>query len=227
MTRPAASAAVAQARGRGHAAGVDEALDAGRVYLQRLAAAMPAAAKTLRRHGRISRGGAADALAAAGALLPAALARHLRKRAAEPSAALEVLARHGRPAALADPRALLAERLADPETSPRLGGLLGDDGPRAAAWLATRSGDAAEPLGRALAAAAPLVLGALMDAAPAETLLAWLTRQDEVPLAEPERLAGGAGGAAAAFRVLRRRAFPVVDTRTPLMPGRGARASPW
>ena len=187
---------------------MDEPLDPGRVYLERLAAAAPMAAKALRRHGRLSRGGAADALAAAGALIPAALARHRRKRAAEPSAALEVIARHGQPAALADPRALLAERLADPDTTARLGGLLGDDGPRAAAWLAARTGDEAEPLGRALAAAAPLVLGALADAAPAEALLAWLARQDELPLAEPDRLAGGAGGAAAAFRALRRRAFP-------------------
>jgi hypothetical protein len=188
---------------------VSDARGPGAVYLERLAAAAPAAARTLRRHGRLSRAGAAEALAAAAALLPAALARHRRKRGKEPSAALDVIARHGRPAALADPQALLVERLADPETNPRLGGLLGDDGPRAAAWLAKRTGDEAERLGRALGCVAPLVLGALGGAATPEQLVAWLARQDEAPLAEPERLAGGgAAESAAAFRALRRRAFP-------------------
>src|SRR5262245_59247639 len=140
---------------------MDANADPGHAYLDALEPAAPGAAKALRRQGRLSRGGAADALAAAGALLPLALARHQRKRTAEPQAARGVIQKYGRTAALGDPAPVLRERLADPDLNARLGGLLADDGPRAAAWLAPRSGDDAAALGRAVAACAPLVLAAL------------------------------------------------------------------
>lgn len=187
---------------------MDAAPDLSRAYLDALEPAVPAAAKALRRFGGVSRGGAAEALAAAGALLPPALGRHQRKRSTVPHAAGEVIAKYGRPAALSDPTPVLQERLADPEANARLGGLLGDDGVRAAQWLAPRTGDDALALGRALAACAPLVLAALARAGTADALRAWLAALDAEVLAEPARLTASDGSAARTFRALRSRAFP-------------------
>jgi hypothetical protein len=206
--KEAASAFLRTAPARGTLACVDAAPDLSRAYLDALEPSVPAAAKALRRFGNVSRGGAAEALAAAGALLPPALGRHQRKRATVPNAAGEVIAKFGRTAALLDPTTVLQERLADPETNPRLGGLLGDDGVRAALWLAPRTGDDAGALGRALAACAPLVLAALGRAGPVEALRGWLAALDVEVLADPARLTASDGAPARTFRALRSRAFP-------------------
>lgn len=182
--------------------------DVPRAYLAALEPAAPGAAKALRRQGRLSRGGAAEALAAAGALLPLALARHQQKRAAEPRAVQDVIGKYGRTGALGDPAPVLRERLADPDLSARLGGLLGDDGPRVAAWLAPRTGDDALALGRSVASCAPLLLAALGRAGSAEAIDAWLRGLDLAALGEPARLATDEGFAGTAFRALRGKAFP-------------------
>lgn len=177
-------------------------------YLQVLEALAPVAAKTLRQHLPISRGGAAESLAAAGALLPPALARHQARRPGEPDAARQVLRKYGQPAALGTPAAALRSLLADPRLSPRLGGLLGDDGARAAAFVARRTGDDAAALGLALAACAPLALAALERAADDAALGPWLASLPQAVLTAPEGLADPATLPGAWFAALRARAFP-------------------
>lgn len=187
---------------------MSEATDPASLYLDLVEAAAPAAAKALRSAGVLSRGGAAEALAAAVALLPLALARHQRRRGAEPAAARDVLAKYGPESALAEPGRTVGQRFALPDLSARLGGLLGDDGPRAAAWIATRSGDAPVAVARALAAAAPVALAALGRAAALHGFDAWLLSLPEGPLAQPASLIGAGGLPAAWFSALRSKAFP-------------------
>ncbi|MFM8978905.1 MAG: hypothetical protein ACKOSS_00345 [Planctomycetia bacterium] len=177
-------------------------------YLAAVEQAAGAAAKALRTRGDLSRSGSAEAISAAAALLPAALARHRRRRKGAIEAVLEVLAKFGRPEALATPR-LLQEpdpRLGEP--NPRLGGLLGDDGVRLAAWLAARTHDPAPVGGRALAAVAPMLLAALAQAGSADELAAWLDERADGELAEPATLVADSGFPAEAFRRIRTRGFP-------------------
>jgi hypothetical protein len=178
-------------------------------YLAAIEQAAGATAKALRVRGDLSRSGSAEALAAATALLPAALARHRRRRGGELKAVLDVLAKFARPDALRQPR-LLAGPPAPPtpDPSPRLGGLLGDDGPRTADALARRTSDPPAVVGRALATAAPIVLAALQAAGTAEELGAWLAERGDAELSDPQQLTDGDGFPAEAFRRIRTRGFP-------------------
>lgn len=187
---------------------MSETIDPATRYLEALEAAAPAAAKGLRQHLPLSRGGAAEAFAAAGALLPSALARHQARRGGAPGAARDVLRKFGLPAGLKHPSPALRAQISRSDLSPRLGGLLGDDGPRAAAWIAARTGDDASALGCALAACAPLVLGALGLAAEDPALAAWLGGLSQDVLGTPAGLAEPTTMPGAWFAALRARAFP-------------------
>jgi hypothetical protein len=178
-------------------------------YLGAIEQVAGAVAKTLRARGDLSRSGSAEALAAATALLPAAVARHRRRRGGSFEAAREVWTKFGRPEALVQPRVLLTSTdPRTPEPSPRLGGLLGDDGPRTADFLAQRTSDPPQVIGRALASAAPLVLAALGASGSAEDLGAWLAHRTDEELDDPAGLVANDGFPAEAFRRIRTRGFP-------------------
>lgn len=177
-------------------------------YLLAVERSAGAAAKALRTRGDLSRSGSAEAISAAAALLPAALARHRRKRAGSIDAVMDVLAKFGKPDTLANPRLLQEVDARAPAPSPRLGGLLGDEGPRLCAWLASRTHDPEAVLGRALALVAPMVLAALAKAGTREELAAWLDERSDAELAEPQVLVAEAGFPADAFRRIRTRGFP-------------------
>lgn len=177
-------------------------------YLAAVEQAAGGAAKVLRSRGDLSRSGSAEAISAAAALLPAALARHRRRRQGSIEAVQEVLAKFGRPAALASPRVLLEPDARGGEPSPRLGGLLGDEGLRVATWLAARTHDPEAVVGRALAAAAPMVLAALAQAGTPAELAAWLDERADGELADPAALVADSGFPAEAFRRIRTRGFP-------------------
>ncbi len=177
-------------------------------YLASIEQVAGTAAKALRSRGDLSRAGSAEVLAAAAALLPAALARHRRRRKGTLEAVTEVLTKYGQPAALLNPQAFLALAPGAPEPNPRLGGLLGEEGPRVAAFLAKRSADPVPVLGRALGTCAALVLAALAAAAPPTELGVWLDERAESELDDPARLLAEEGFPAEAFRRVRARGFP-------------------
>ncbi len=187
---------------------MSDAPDPASIYLDQVERAAPALAKALRGVGRLSRGAAAEAVAAAGALIPLALARHARRRPDAAGATRALLEKYGPGDALADPAGSVRRRWPSPDLTPRLGGLLGDDGPRAAAWVARRTGDDVVEVGRALAASAPTVLAAIALAADLPGFEAWLGALGPEPLAEPDRLSAPGSLAAAWFSSLRSRAFP-------------------
>lgn len=107
---------------------------------------------------------AARAIGAAAVLLPAALARHASKRGGDPDAAWDVAEKFGRPSDLDEPSIGVRAQWDRLRLDPRLGGLLGDSADVAAHWLASTSRVPAAELSRAVAAVAPLVLGALVVA---------------------------------------------------------------
>lgn len=183
--------------------------DASARYVALLEAAAPQAAKALRSQGDLSRAGSAEAFAAAATLIPPALARHRRKRGGAIGSVLEVLSKYGRAPALDDPRTQLAPAAGSPPPNARLGGLLGDDGLRVAAFLAQRTRDPEPVLSRALGASAPLILAALSKVAAPDmgaALGTWLGELDESDLADPARLL--TGPSAETFRRIRGRAAP-------------------
>jgi hypothetical protein len=178
-------------------------------YAARLGRAAPEAVEALARALEIPRGAAAEAFAAAGALVPAAVSRRARRRS--PEEALAALRKYGRPGDLGAPSLAVGAHLARPGLSPRLGGLLGADAPGVCAWLAARSGVSPEALGRALAASAPLALGALLEtleASPAPDLAALLAPVTDGCLGDPRLLADPATAAGRLRRRLRRAAMP-------------------
>jgi hypothetical protein len=180
-----------------------------RAFFRTLDRAAPRAVRALARELSIPRRAAAEALGAAAGLSLAGLARHQRRRPEDKTAALGVIAKYGRAADIEAPDVGITAHLARPELSPRLGGLLGDTGPKAAAWLAGRSpGESAEVAGRALAAAAPLVLGALSGVGPPDAVAAWIATVPEAPLDDPAALGAGSGDPAALFRRVRRAGLP-------------------
>jgi uncharacterized protein DUF937 len=179
-----------------------------RAFLRRLGRAAPGAVRALSRELSMPKKAAAEALAAAAGLGLAGLSRHQKKRPQDSRAAVAVVKKYGRPADLAAPDLGISAHLSRPEISPRLGGLLGDAGPRAATWLAERTGTTPDAAGRALAAATPLVLGALGDAVEPATLTEWLARVPDSPLDDPGALLAANGDPSDAFRRLRRFGAP-------------------
>jgi hypothetical protein len=170
-------------------------------FLEVLDRAAPSAVRTLSRELGIPRRAAGDALAAAAGLGLCGLARHRRKRPSDPDAAAGVVAKFGRPVDLAAPEAGLPAHLGKPGLSARLGGLLGDAGPKAAAWIAgRRARGAEEAVGRALAASMSLVLGALEEALDRAAIAELVAGVPEEPLEDPSRLARGRAPSAKAYR---------------------------
>jgi hypothetical protein len=99
--------------------------------------------------------------------------------------------------------------LARRELSPRLGGLLGDAGPKAAEWVAKRThAEASETVGKAVAATTPLVLGALEEALGPLEMQDWLAGVPEAPLEDPDALLAPDGEPAQAFRAIARHGRP-------------------
>jgi hypothetical protein len=162
--------------------------------------AVPALVKSL----GLSRVAAAETFGATAGLVLAALARHQRKRPGEPKAAAAVVEKYGRSADVDAPEIAIDAHLQHPNLNPRLGGLLGDAADRATRWLAGRTGGPSDAISKALAAGAPLALGALSESASSNQLPAVLAAADESVLDAPERLADGHGPCADAFRSVRR-----------------------
>ena len=183
-------------------------MDPARAYASLVARAGRGAVPALVGALGLPRRAAAEAFGAAAGLVLAGLARHRRRRADDARAAAGVVEKYGRPADVDAPAIAVGAHLGRPAREARLGGLLGDAGPRATAWIATRTGAAADVVSRALAASAPIALGALKAAAGDERLEALLDRAGEAPLEAPERLAAEQGPAAAAFRAGRRAGRP-------------------
>jgi hypothetical protein len=162
--------------------------------------AVPALVKSL----GLSRIAAAETLGATAGLVLAALSRHQRKRPSERSAAAAVVEKYGRPADVDAPEIAIDAHLQHPRLNPRLGGLLGDAADRTTRWLAGRTGGSPEAISKAIAACAPLALGALSANAQATRLPALLAAADESALDAPERLANERGPCGDAFRAVRR-----------------------
>jgi len=159
----------------------------------------PAFALRERRHA------AARAVAAASIWLPAALARHATRRGGDVAAAWDVAQKFGRPSDLEEPAIGVRAQLDRVRLDPRLGGLLGDAADPLARWLA--AGGRVDPaaLGRAVAAVAPLVLGALLEVGESPAGLASVAEGLSFPpaaLQAPQALHEAGGGRA--VRVLRR-----------------------
>lgn len=146
--------------------------------------------------------------AAAAALIPAGLARRTRRRPQNPRAAVEVAKKFGRPADVHAPELGLVAHLARCDLSPRLGGLLGDAGPAVTGWIATRARADEEPVARALAATAPLVLGALTVALEPKDLGDWIATVADDVLDDPAGLPRDTSDAGWIYRRLRRRTRP-------------------
>lgn len=174
-----------------------------RAYVDRVVRAGKEAVPALAAGTEVSRAAAADAFAMTAALVVAGLARHRAKRG-DPAAATAVLGKFGRPADVDAPALAVAAHLARTDLGPRLGGLLGDAGTAAVAWLAGRTGAPADALGRIVAAVAPMALGALAAAAPADGLEALLVEVGPGGVEDPASLVGAPGAAAGVFDRVRR-----------------------
>ncbi len=181
-------------------------------YVSLLARAGKSAVPEMSRRLGISRAAAGEAFGASAGLVLAGLARHQRRRVGDPAAASAVVEKYGRPADVDAPDIAVGAHLARPSLNPRLGGLLGDAAQRACAWLSARTGESPDALGRAIAASAPLALGALGTATSAEGAplrpLLDAVPEDSNPLDEPGRLLEPSGPCADAFRRLRHAGSP-------------------
>ncbi len=177
-------------------------------YLSLLARAGKSAVPEMSRRLGISRAAAGEAFGASAGLVLAGLARHQRRRAGDPAAASAVVEKYGRPADVDAPDIAVGAHLERPRLNPRLGGLLGDAAPLACAWLSARTGESPDALGRAIAASAPLALGALGTAGTALGPLLDAVTEDASPLDEPGRLLRPDGPCADAFRRLRHAGSP-------------------
>ncbi len=150
---------------------------------------------------------AAGVVAAAAACLPAALARHAARRPADAGAAWDVVLKFGRPSDLDAPEIGVAAQLRSARLDPRLGGLLGGSSDAIAAWLCGGTAVPAAALGRAVAALAPLVLGAVARATETRAGLASLCAEfPPATLDDPSALEGAANVPGRVFRAVRRRA---------------------
>jgi hypothetical protein len=178
-----------------------------RAYVDRLVRAGKEAVPALATGAGLPRVAAADVFAATAALVVAGLARH-RSRRGDVAAAAAVLAKFGRPADVDAPALAVAAHLARADLDPRLGGLLGDAGLAAVSWLASRTGAPAEAIRRAVAASAPMALGALSAAAPVRGLEALLDEVGPGGLESPAALADRKGAAAEVFERVRRGVRP-------------------
>ena len=105
-------------------------------YAARLARAAKTAVPALVEETGLDRAAASAAFATACALTLSGLARHQRRRPDDAAAARTVVEKYGRPADLDAVALAVRAHLADPRLDARVGGLLGDAGPRAVAWLA-------------------------------------------------------------------------------------------
>jgi hypothetical protein len=182
--------------------------DLGR-YAIRLGRAAPEAVDALARAVPLPRAAAAEVYAVAGALMPAAVSRRARRRS--PDEALAALRKYARPGDLGAPGLAVGAHLARPGLSPRLGGLLGSDAAGVCAWLSARTGEPAGPVGRALAASAPLALGALLETLESSrngSLPALLEPVTDGCLADPRLLLDPATAPGRLRRSLRRAALP-------------------
>jgi hypothetical protein len=162
--------------------------------------AVPALAKSL----GMSRSAAAETFGATAGLVIAALARHQHRRPGEPEAANAVVEKYGRPADVDSSDIAIGAHLARPRLDPRLGGLLGDAADRATRWIADRTGAAPDAVAKAMAAGAPIALGALHATVESKGLGSLLDAADEQALESPARLAEGHDACADAFRIVRR-----------------------
>jgi hypothetical protein len=178
-----------------------------RAYVDRIVRAGKDAVPALAAGAKVPRVAAADAFAATAALVVAGLARH-RARRGGVEAAAAVLAKFGRPADVDAPALAVAAHLSRQDLDPRLGGLLGDAGTAAVAWLAGRTGAPAVALGRIVAATAPMALGALAAAAPADGLDALLAEVGPGGVDSPASLADAPGAAGAVFERVRKGVSP-------------------
>ena len=166
--------------------------------------ATPDAIRGLEKELELSKRAAAEIWGATAALLSAGLARLTRRRPNDSRAAVEAVRKQGRPADVEAADVGIAGRLEKTRLSVRLGGLLGEAGPRAAAWLAERTGIEAEVVERAVAAAAPVALGAFDTALEPRELGTWAAMLPDGALTRPERLLDANEEPAEIFRRLRR-----------------------
>jgi hypothetical protein len=179
-----------------------------RSYLSVLERAAPTTVRVLQAELGLSRRAAAELYGAVSAIVPAGLARHTRRRPSEPWSAVEVVRKYGRPADLEAPELGIRGRLDGRPTSARLGGLLGDAGPRLVTWLSARGSFPEEDTARALTAVAPLVLGALGQAMPSRTLAGWIAMRSDAVLDAPDALLAANGALPEIFRRLSRLGQP-------------------
>jgi hypothetical protein len=180
-------------------------METGERFVRVLGRAMPKAVRTLSSELEMPRETAAETTAAAAGLALAGLAHHQRRRPRNARAAIDVVRKFGRPADVDAPELGIRAQLAREDLSPRLGGLLGDAGPSAAAWIASRTGSSEQAVSRALAAVMPLVLGALGRTLSARDLADWLSHMPEDALDEPDRLLLPDGAPAETYLALRHR----------------------
>ncbi len=177
-------------------------------YLVRLRRARRAVVAALVDAVPLTPAAATEVWAATGALVLAGLARHDRKRGGTGAAAAAVLAKYARTADLGAPALAVRAHLARTDLDARLGGLLGDAAESACAWLAARTGARAPALARALAASAPLALGALASLGEdASALAVRCAGVDLASLDAPEALEQAGGAAGDTYRHLRRRGW--------------------
>jgi hypothetical protein len=179
-----------------------------RACLKVLGRAAPGTIRALRKELGLSRTAAAEAYAATAALCAAGLARLTRRRPNDARAAVEAVKEHGRRADVDAPALGLRGRLEKPRLSPRVAGILGEGGPRAAAWLAERTGADEEVLTRAIAATAPIALGAFEVALEPRELGDWIAMLPDHALTRVEHLLEPNEVPAEIFRRLRRFALP-------------------
>lgn len=166
--------------------------------------AAPDAIRGLQGELDLTRLAAAEIYGATAALLAAGLARLTRRRPNDSRAAVEAVKKHGRPADVDAPDVGIAGRLEKTRLSVRIGGILGEAGPRAAEWLAGRTGAESTVVERAVAAAAPVALGAFETALEPRALGAWVAMLPDGALTHPELLFDANEEPAEIFRRLRR-----------------------
>lgn len=166
--------------------------------------AAPDAIRGLQTELDITRLAAAEIYGATAALLAAGLARLTRRRPNDSRAALEAVKKHGRPADVEAADVGIAGRLERTRLSVRIGGVLGESGPRAAAWLAKRTDIEEAVVERAVAAVAPVALGAFETALEPRELGSWVAMLPDDALTHPDLLLGANEEPAEIFRRLRR-----------------------
>lgn len=166
--------------------------------------AAPQTIRGLQHELDIPRLAAAEIYGATAALLAAGLARLTRRRPNDSRAAIEAVKKHGRPADVEAPDVGIAGRLERTRLSVRIGGILGEAGPRAAQWLAARTDTDPALVERAVAAAAPVALGAFETALEPRDLGAWVAMLPDDALTHPDLLLGANEEPAEIFRRLRR-----------------------